>query len=328
MMLRSPSALAAIAGGLCALSRPTTFSPRGPVPVLCSPSPIDGTFSVVELVDRLKGMPGKVAAVYAVADEDGLTRFVGTSRDVAASLAAHLVAVPERCSTVRLQNVASSARAELVAAKREWIAALGYTPEGNGDGSDAWVNGFDRAREGRAEPARGATAAATDPVSPFASPAAVEVARPAVSLELSVENVDMVLDEVRPYLISDGGNVAVVGVDAEARTVSLELEGACGSCASSKVTMAQGIERRLRETWPDLAEIVEVGAAAKVLSADAALEALSPIMPAVEALGGSVRVISAEESTVVLGYSGPEKLKLGIELALKDSPLITRVDFA
>ncbi|KAL3929107.1 MAG: hypothetical protein SGPRY_002099, partial [Prymnesium sp.] len=59
------------------------------------------------------------------------------------------------------------------------------------------------------------------------------------------DNVDKVLDEVRPYLIADGGNVAVAGVDLETRDVQLILEGACGSCPSSTVTMKMGIERVL-----------------------------------------------------------------------------------
>ena len=49
-------------------------------------------------------------------------------------------------------------------------------------------------------------------------------------LALTMENVDKVLDEVRPYLIADGGNVAVQDVDAEKGQVFLMLEGACGTC--------------------------------------------------------------------------------------------------
>jgi hypothetical protein len=47
-------------------------------------------------------------------------------------------------------------------------------------------------------------------------------------LPLTKENVDKVLDEVRPYLIADGGNVAVEGIDEEKGEVFLKLEGACG----------------------------------------------------------------------------------------------------
>lgn len=54
-------------------------------------------------------------------------------------------------------------------------------------------------------------------------------------IEFTKENVDKVLDEVRPYLIADGGNVEVVGIDEFTRSVSLSLQGACGSCPSSTV---------------------------------------------------------------------------------------------
>ena len=60
---------------------------------------------------------------------------------------------------------------------------------------------------------------------------------PVVELDLTVSNVDRVLDEVRPYLIADGGNVAVVSVDSASRSITLSLQGACGSCQSSTVSV-------------------------------------------------------------------------------------------
>ena len=54
-------------------------------------------------------------------------------------------------------------------------------------------------------------------------------------LDLTVENVDSVLNEVRPYLIADGGNVTVAKIDLEKRNIYLNLQGACGSCPSSTV---------------------------------------------------------------------------------------------
>ena len=54
-------------------------------------------------------------------------------------------------------------------------------------------------------------------------------------------HVELVLDEMRPYLIADGGNVALRDIDAG--VVVLELQGACGSCPSSSMTMKMGLER-------------------------------------------------------------------------------------
>ncbi|MEB3148760.1 MAG: NifU family protein, partial [Sphaerospermopsis sp.] len=47
-------------------------------------------------------------------------------------------------------------------------------------------------------------------------------------MELTLENVETVLDEMRPYLMSDGGNVELVELDGP--VVKLRLQGACGSC--------------------------------------------------------------------------------------------------
>ena len=60
--------------------------------------------------------------------------------------------------------------------------------------------------------------------------------------------VDKALDEVRPYLIADGGNVEVAAV--QDGVVMLRLQGACGTCPSSTATMKMGIERSLRVGAP------------------------------------------------------------------------------
>jgi Fe-S cluster biogenesis protein NfuA len=75
-------------------------------------------------------------------------------------------------------------------------------------------------------------------------------------LALTPENVETVLDEMRPYLMSDGGNVELVEIDGP--VVKLRLQGACGSCPSSTMTLRMGIERRLREFIPEIAEVEQV----------------------------------------------------------------------
>jgi Fe-S cluster biogenesis protein NfuA len=74
-----------------------------------------------------------------------------------------------------------------------------------------------------------------------------------MSLTLTPDNVEKVLDEMRPYLMSDGGNVELVEIDGP--VVKLRLQGACGSCPSSTMTLKMGIERRLREVIPEIAEV-------------------------------------------------------------------------
>jgi Fe-S cluster biogenesis protein NfuA len=76
------------------------------------------------------------------------------------------------------------------------------------------------------------------------------------TMALTPENVETVLDEMRPYLMADGGNVELVELDGP--IVKLRLQGACGSCPSSTMTLRMGIERRLREFIPEIAEVEQV----------------------------------------------------------------------
>lgn len=76
------------------------------------------------------------------------------------------------------------------------------------------------------------------------------------TMELTSDNVEKVLDELRPYLMSDGGNVELVEI--EGPIVKLRLQGACGSCPSSTMTLRMGIERRLREMIPEIAEVEQI----------------------------------------------------------------------
>lgn len=76
------------------------------------------------------------------------------------------------------------------------------------------------------------------------------------TMELTNDNVEKVLDELRPYLMSDGGNVELVELDGP--IVRLRLQGACGSCPSSTMTLRMGIERKLRESIPEIAEVEQV----------------------------------------------------------------------
>ena len=77
-----------------------------------------------------------------------------------------------------------------------------------------------------------------------------------MTLALTMDNVETVLDELRPYLMADGGNVELAEI--EGPIVKLRLQGACGSCPSSAMTLKRGIERRLREKIPQIVEVEQV----------------------------------------------------------------------
>ena len=69
--------------------------------------------------------------------------------------------------------------------------------------------------------------------------------------KITVEAVNEVLDEIRPALKADGGNVEVLEV-SEDGVVKLEMVGACAGCPMATLTLKAGIERILFERIPDL----------------------------------------------------------------------------
>lgn len=82
------------------------------------------------------------------------------------------------------------------------------------------------------------------------------VVSPTCVLPLTEESVEQVLDEVRPGLMADGGNVALHEIDG--LVVVLKLEGACGSCPSSAMTLKSGIELRLRDKIPEIMAVEQI----------------------------------------------------------------------
>lgn len=70
------------------------------------------------------------------------------------------------------------------------------------------------------------------------------------------DQVQEVLDKLRPFLLRDGGDCELV--DVEEGIVKLRLLGACGTCPSSTITLKAGIERALLEEVPGIVEVEQV----------------------------------------------------------------------
>ncbi|XP_022757788.1 nifU-like protein 1, chloroplastic [Durio zibethinus] len=136
--------------------------------------------------------------------------------------------------------------------------------------------------------------------------------------ELTAQNVDRVLEDVRPYLIADGGNVDVLSV--EDGIISLKLQGACESCPSSTTTMKMGIERVLKEKFgdavKDIRQVYDVEE--KETTVDAVNRHLDILRPAIKNYGGSVEVLSIEGGECTVNYTGPESIGSGIKAAIKE----------
>lgn len=70
-------------------------------------------------------------------------------------------------------------------------------------------------------------------------------------------SVNKVLDEqIRPRLAMDGGNIDLV--DVKGNKVYVKLKGACGCCPGAQMTLKMGVERVLRNEFPELEEVVSV----------------------------------------------------------------------
>jgi Fe-S cluster biogenesis protein NfuA len=71
------------------------------------------------------------------------------------------------------------------------------------------------------------------------------------------EKVKSALENVRPSLQADGGDVEFVSIDADG-VVSVRLTGACGSCPMANITLKNGIESYLKKEIPEVNSVVGV----------------------------------------------------------------------
>ncbi len=70
------------------------------------------------------------------------------------------------------------------------------------------------------------------------------------------EKIEAVLNQIRPNLVRDGGNVELV--DATNGIVKVKLTGVCGGCPMASMTLKHGVERILKEKVPEVKEVVAV----------------------------------------------------------------------
>ena len=79
-------------------------------------------------------------------------------------------------------------------------------------------------------------------------------------MELTDLNVNNVLDEKRPDIAADGGYLEFVAIDylKEGPIVMVRMLGACAGCAMSAQTMAMGIEKLVKERFPEVQQVISV----------------------------------------------------------------------
>jgi len=71
------------------------------------------------------------------------------------------------------------------------------------------------------------------------------------------EKVEKALDEIRPMLQADGGDVQLIEVGNDG-VVKVRLTGACGGCPMSQMTLKMGVERVIKQKVPEVKEVIAV----------------------------------------------------------------------
>ena len=69
-------------------------------------------------------------------------------------------------------------------------------------------------------------------------------------------NVEKALDEIRPFLMSDGGNIKLLSIVDE--VVKVQLEGACTGCSVNQMTLKNGVEATIKKYAPQISEVINV----------------------------------------------------------------------
>ncbi len=72
------------------------------------------------------------------------------------------------------------------------------------------------------------------------------------------KNVEKALDEIRPFLQSDGGDISLISID-NGKSVNVRLEGNCIGCSVNQMTLKSGVEMTIKKYAPQIEEVVNVG---------------------------------------------------------------------
>lgn len=71
------------------------------------------------------------------------------------------------------------------------------------------------------------------------------------------EKVLLALDEIRPFLASDGGDISLVSIE-DNKIVNVQLHGACVSCSVNQMTLKQGVELTIKKHVPQIEKVVSL----------------------------------------------------------------------
>lgn len=70
-------------------------------------------------------------------------------------------------------------------------------------------------------------------------------------------NIEKALDEIRPFLQSDGGDISLISIDNDS-SVKVRLEGACVGCSVNQMTLKSGVEMTIKKYAPQIQEVINI----------------------------------------------------------------------
>lgn len=70
-------------------------------------------------------------------------------------------------------------------------------------------------------------------------------------------NVEKALEEIRPFLESDGGNISLISIEDD-KLVRVQLEGACVGCSVNQMTLKSGVEMTIKKYAPQIEQVINV----------------------------------------------------------------------
>tara|TARA_B110001454_G_C12458808_1_gene325279 strand:+ start:184 stop:420 length:237 start_codon:yes stop_codon:yes gene_type:complete len=77
-----------------------------------------------------------------------------------------------------------------------------------------------------------------------------------MTAEETEQKVEIALEEIRPFLISDGGNIKLLSIKDS--TVKVQLEGACSGCSVNQMTLKNGVEATIKKYAPHIEHVINI----------------------------------------------------------------------
>ena len=73
-------------------------------------------------------------------------------------------------------------------------------------------------------------------------------------------NVEKALEEIRPFLQSDGGDISLLSIEENDTLVKVQLQGACVGCSVNQMTLKSGVEMTIKKYAPQIEKVINIEA--------------------------------------------------------------------